>query len=164
MKKRIPRLEKDIDLKKIFLGEEEGQEEEDFPSLLESYLAELAKTPQGQEIETGRPPDGQEARARHPVKRPSVPEAELDLHGTARGEALKGLDLFIENARARGLCFVLIITGKGIHSERGPVLKDAVENRLIMLKKKGHILTFRWEKKKKRKSGSLEVYLKPSLA
>ncbi len=56
------------------------------------------------------------------------PEATLDLHGLMRREALAKLEFFLHNARHRGLRTLLVITGKGTHSQDGaPVLRNAVE-------------------------------------
>lgn len=49
-------------------------------------------------------------------------EAELDLHGLTRAESTLAIQDFIQNARAKNLRLVRIITGKGIHSDAGPVL------------------------------------------
>lgn len=56
------------------------------------------------------------------------PQDELDLHGLFEREALQALDRYIGRCRARGLKKVLIIHGKGKHSDRGPVLGKAVRN------------------------------------
>lgn len=54
------------------------------------------------------------------------PEAELDLHGLRREEALVRVGYFLENARHHGFQCVLIITGKGMRSSGGAVLRAAV--------------------------------------
>ncbi len=58
--------------------------------------------------------------------RKMAPEETLDLHGMTMDDAEKALRLFIENAHARRLRKVLIIHGKGNHSEGGAVLRDMV--------------------------------------
>jgi DNA-nicking Smr family endonuclease len=50
---------------------------------------------------------------------------ELDLHGFLRDEALARLEHFVTSACKRGLEAVLVITGKGVNSPEGPVLKGA---------------------------------------
>ncbi len=58
----------------------------------------------------------------------SGPEAQIDLHGKTRDEAIKEVGIFVKTCHTRKLCNILIITGKGQHSgERGPVLKKEVE-------------------------------------
>ncbi len=51
---------------------------------------------------------------------------ELDLHGFLRDEALVRLGQFIRNASRHSEEAVLVITGKGINSPEGPVLRGAV--------------------------------------
>jgi DNA-nicking Smr family endonuclease len=54
------------------------------------------------------------------------PEAQLDLHGLTREEALDKVGFFLDNACHHGFRAVLIITGKGSRSTGGPVLRNAV--------------------------------------
>lgn len=51
---------------------------------------------------------------------------QLDLHGLTREEALESLQQFLGSARASGEKAALVITGKGHHSQAGPVLQQAV--------------------------------------
>jgi len=53
-------------------------------------------------------------------------EAVLDLHGLTREEAWARLDSFIADCVRRKLLKVLVIHGKGAHSESDPVLKQMV--------------------------------------
>ena len=50
------------------------------------------------------------------------PEAEIDLHGKTIDESETLLSMFIKESSGRGLRKVLIIHGKGNHSQSGPVL------------------------------------------
>ena len=50
------------------------------------------------------------------------PEAEIDLHGRTTDESEHLLSGFIKESSQRGLRKVLIIHGKGKHSQAGPVL------------------------------------------
>lgn len=62
------------------------------------------------------------------VKRGSIRiTRQLDLHGFSRDEALQLLSDFIVKAYHEGREAVLIITGKGINSPEGPVLRGAVD-------------------------------------
>jgi DNA-nicking Smr family endonuclease len=89
------------------------------------------------------------------------PQLELDLHGyTADGAGAK-TEAFLRSARQNDIRTVRIIVGKGLHSEGKAVLPDVVEKKIIELKRKKWVLTFKWEKKDKRKSGALIVYLIP---
>ena len=56
-----------------------------------------------------------------------TPEDQIDLHGLTVDEATTRVNFFLENAAFQGFKTVLIITGKGLHSEKGPVLRKAVE-------------------------------------
>lgn len=59
------------------------------------------------------------------------PQAKLDLHGLTVAEALERADRFLEESAERGLRKVLIIHGKGNHSEEGEgVLREAVREHL----------------------------------
>lgn len=51
---------------------------------------------------------------------------ELDLHGLSREEALAEIGPFIASARRHGERAVLVITGRGLHSTDGPVLRSAI--------------------------------------
>jgi DNA-nicking Smr family endonuclease len=95
------------------------------------------------------------------IKTYPAPQLELDLHGATASEAEKRTEAFIENARRKKIRTVRIIVGKGLHSEGKVVLPDVVEKKIIRLKRKNWLLGFEWEKKDKRKSGALIVYLVP---
>jgi len=58
------------------------------------------------------------------------PEAELDLHGLTVDEATDKVRFFLQDAMFHGFRTVLVVTGKGLHSEDGPVLRQAVERLL----------------------------------
>jgi DNA-nicking Smr family endonuclease len=61
-------------------------------------------------------------------------EDTLDLHGLKREEALENLKDFLRKASQEGTRKVLVVHGKGLHSEKGkPVLKTAVEQELRRL-------------------------------
>ena len=55
-------------------------------------------------------------------------EATIDLHGLTTAEANARLDSFVAECRKRGLRKILIIHGKGNHSETGPVLSGLVRS------------------------------------
>ncbi|PLY06809.1 MAG: hypothetical protein C0622_00515 [Desulfuromonas sp.] len=61
-----------------------------------------------------------------------VPDATLDLHGCLRSEVVPRLTHFLQNARYHGWRTLLVITGKGLHSEEGePLLRNEVERFLV---------------------------------
>ena len=55
-------------------------------------------------------------------------EAQIDLHGLTREEAWSRLGAFISECNSRRLKKVLIVHGKGNHSEEEPVLKNLVRS------------------------------------
>ena len=62
-----------------------------------------------------------------PVQSVTGPDAELDLHGKTREEAIMMVQNFVMTCHAKELRSALIITGKGRKSgEYGPVLKREV--------------------------------------
>jgi DNA-nicking Smr family endonuclease len=69
------------------------------------------------------------AERRRRLKKMS-PQASLDLHGLNSTEAISALDTFLQESVSEGLEKVLIIHGKGRHSERGEVLKSLVADYL----------------------------------
>jgi DNA-nicking Smr family endonuclease len=89
-----------------------------------------------------------------------MPQEELDLHGCSAEEAEERTEDFIRKARQKGKRTLLIIVGKGLHSDGKAVLPDIVENKIVLLKQKNWVMTYAWEKKIRRKSGALIVYLK----
>ena len=59
-----------------------------------------------------------------------IPEDELDLHGLTVDEAKTKVLFFLQNAIYQGFSIVLLITGRGLHSASGPVLRSAMEQLL----------------------------------
>jgi DNA-nicking Smr family endonuclease len=58
------------------------------------------------------------------------PQATLDLHGMNSREAEQALENFVFTCRRRGLRKVLIVHGKGHHSQGEPVLQGVVRRYL----------------------------------
>jgi len=57
-----------------------------------------------------------------------IPDASLDLHGFQCVEAVKKLNHFLQNGQHHGWQTLLVITGKGLHSEAGePALRNEIE-------------------------------------
>ena len=88
-----------------------------------------------------------------------APESEIDLHGCTGSQAVARVEAFLRFAGGRRLSTLRIIVGKGLHSRGGAVLPDLVENFLARWKKAGLLFSFRWENRRKRRSGSIIVYL-----
>ncbi|MCK5826457.1 MAG: Smr/MutS family protein [Desulfuromusa sp.] len=60
-----------------------------------------------------------------------IPDASLDLHGLQCAEVVDKLQYFFQNARHHDWQTLLVITGKGLHSEDGePALRNEVERYL----------------------------------
>lgn len=63
-----------------------------------------------------------------PKRLEAEPEAALDLHGQTVDEALRSLERFLLQVAGERLRTVIVVTGKGLRSQRGiGVLKGAVE-------------------------------------
>ena len=61
----------------------------------------------------------------------SVPEAEIDLHGLTRDQAVRRVEMLLDSWERRGGAPVLrIVTGRGNRSEGGAVLLHAVGDQL----------------------------------
>ena len=58
-------------------------------------------------------------------------EATLDLHGMTLEPALQQLKTFLVSSRQMGRRCVLVVHGKGTHSEHGAPLREAVLNQLL---------------------------------
>lgn len=70
------------------------------------------------------------------------PESTLDLHRTRADDAARKLEAFIAGAAASGLECVLVIHGRGLHSEAGPVLRDRVIRVLSSGRTAAHVRAF----------------------
>ena len=72
------------------------------------------------------------------------PVATLDLHGYHRGEAIRRLTDYLDqqaqNNRAEQV-WVCVITGSGVHSTEGPVLRNAVQDLFVKRQMEYHINT-----------------------
>ncbi len=130
----------------------------DFGKLLESSLkGKSADAIMRAKKERGAPPP---VPLRKRLKRYPPPEATLDLHGFTADNAGARAETWIRTAAKKGLFTLRIVVGRGVHSEFGAVLPDVAEDLLVRLKKEAVVLTFEWEKKKKKSSGAVIVYLK----
>lgn len=127
-------------------------EPEAFAAALEKYLNDAASP---EKRSSGQHP----LPLRQRLDAYPPPQDELDCHGLTSLDTEKRLHRFLERARHHGLRTVRIITGKGLHSARGPVLQHVVETELRLLKRQQRIVAFRWEKKEKQRSGALIVFL-----
>jgi DNA-nicking Smr family endonuclease len=154
-KKAIPVLSEKEDLQAAF-----GVVDE-IPSFAEA-IDQTLTDPEGRQalherLESLRRAEG--AKKARSLKQYPPPESELDLHGLTGPEAEQRTASFIAVARQKGVQTLRIITGKGLHSQGPAVLPDVVEQLLSELKRAKAIVSFRWEKKEKQKSGAVLVYL-----
>lgn len=79
----------------------------------------------GDEIR-GRRAGSSEAALRALMRHDARPGATLDLHGMRASEAEREVVRFLRAEQRRGMRRVLIVHGKGLHSEGGAVLSDVV--------------------------------------
>ena len=133
---------------------------DEFERLMESALEGLDETEMISRKQDELPPDRRPSLGRRLRDYPP-PQAELDLHGFTSAQAAEKTETFLRLSRQRGRRTVLIITGRGIHSDGRPVLPDVVESRIADLRRRNWILASQWERGDKRRSGALIVYLRP---
>lgn len=169
-RRKIPRIADDQELVRYFLqekapgskprGEKIDMEAEiqKFPELLEESLKDADMAAVLAEKKAGGIPERRMTLNERIAAYPG-PIEELDLHGFSGMEAAQMIEPFIQTCVGRKVQTVRIIPGKGLHSESDAVLPRVVERELTRLKGPGKILTFRWEKGSRRKSGSVIVYL-----
>ncbi len=106
-----------------------AQQDHDKSVFLEA-LGDMEKTfvDEWPEEDTGKPAV---PRRMKQVERGQLkPEAKLDLHGLTIAESSEKVRFFLQDALYQGVKTALIITGKGLHSNDGPVLRQAVEHLL----------------------------------
>jgi DNA-nicking Smr family endonuclease len=130
--------------------------QESFAELVEESLADPDQRRALRQKQRGRrsPLRLTERLAAYPA-----PQEELDLHRLTGQEAERRIENFLQTARGRGLLTLRIITGRGRHSEGPAVLPEVAEHKLLELKERRLVLAYRWEKRKKERSGALLVYL-----
>lgn len=88
-------------------------------------------------------------------------QAHLDLHGLTRDEAKARLEAFLQKSRIDGHRCVLVITGRGLHSEdQIPVLKAGVQQWLSRGKQHKQVLAFCTARPKDGGAGAVYVLLR----
>ena len=87
-----------------------------------------------------------------------MPEVTLDLHGLSVESATEKLTYFLQDAVYQGFQTVLIVTGKGLHSSDGPVLRQAMETLLNELREQ--VVEWGVAPKRYGGSGALVVFLR----
>jgi hypothetical protein len=154
----IPRLDGGVDLHQLFAATpDDAQPDGDLEEALRQSLAHDARELMKRKTGGFFPP--RRLSLKEKLRRYPPPQAQLDLHGETALNARLRADAFIRTARADGLFTLRVIVGKGLHSTDGAVLPDVIEDLAVTLKRQGVVLAHRWDKKIKRKSGALIVYL-----
>ncbi|MEE4253827.1 MAG: Smr/MutS family protein [Desulfuromusa sp.] len=89
-----------------------------------------------------------------------IPDASLDLHGCLRSEAVQKVIHFLADSQHQGWKTVLVITGKGTHSEEGtPILRDEIE-RYLSDKGKNYVVEWGRAPKQYGGAGALILFLR----
>lgn len=101
-------------------------EQEEFLAALDGVQA----PPEEDQVVADALPRARPRRMKQLERGELVPAGELDLHGLTRDEAVAGTRTFLASAVRQGWGVVIIVTGKGLHSAGGPVLRRAVEQLL----------------------------------
>ncbi len=141
---------------------EEKRDAEDYEIFLQAMqkigtAAQDRQSEQEELDEPGRRPPSSRMRQ---LKRGTIRiSGELDLHGFLRDEALVRLERYIAGAYSRGQDAVLVITGKGVNSPEGPVLRGATAAWLGG-RGKGMVAEFSPAPRDKGGSGAFVVFLK----
>mgnify|MGYP001819133705 FL=1 len=89
-----------------------------------------------------------------------IPEDQLDLHGLTVDEAKAKVLFFLQNAIYQGFCTVLLITGRGLHSASGPVLRNAMEK--ILSENNEQVVEWGMAPRRYGGEGALVVFLRQS--
>jgi len=166
-KNKIKLIESDQEITDIFLRDNETdcrenvllvKKKSEFETLLDESLAGVSdKDVMKQKFNTLSVK--KEKTLKQKIKHYPDAQNELDLHGYNANEAVQKTNRFILNSYHKGLKTIRIIVGKGLHSKEGPVLPDIIEKKLPEFIKKNLVLTYEWDKKIKKKSGSILIYL-----
>ena len=161
-KKKIPSIEEGDFYNLFGVDKEMDDTADNFETLLE-LMAEnpdLKRMQESKMKHSDSTLSGQTRRTpREIIKNYPAPQAELDLHGMTRQQAEQETLQFIDRSRLNGLKTLRIITGKGLHSKDGPVIREGIEGLLFRLKRQGLVFYWHWEKKERRKSGAAILYL-----
>jgi DNA-nicking Smr family endonuclease len=88
-------------------------------------------------------------------------QAQLDLHGLTREQARPALEAFIQQARIAGHRCVLVVTGRGLHSEdQVPVLRAGVQQWLTRGRTSRQVLALCSARPKDGGAGAVYVLLR----
>jgi DNA-nicking Smr family endonuclease len=88
-------------------------------------------------------------------------QGHADLHGLTREEARREVVRFLKESRRRGQRCVLLVHGRGLHSEEQvPVLKEALRSWLATARFGRHVLAFATARPQDGGAGALYVLLR----
>jgi hypothetical protein len=156
----IPRLDEATDLHRLLdAAADETDDTQVLGEALQRTLDDDARGLMKQKTGGFFPP--RRLSLKEKLRRYPGPQAQLDLHGDTAAKARQRAEMFIRSARAESLLTLRIIVGKGLHSEGEAVLPHVIEDLLLDLKREDVVWRYRWDKRIKRKSGGLIVYLTP---
>ncbi|MGH6869985.1 MAG: Smr/MutS family protein [Rhizomicrobium sp.] len=121
-------------------------------------------------ISKARAPSGIDGGTARAMRKGALePEARLDLHGMTETAAHRALTTFLREAQARGLRFVIIVTGKSTPDPHAPfemggdrrgVLKEMTPRWLREPELSGFIVDLRTAHRRHGGAGALYVYLR----
>jgi DNA-nicking Smr family endonuclease len=95
------------------------------------------------------------------LRRGEVPvDLRVDLHGLVEKEARRRLAAEIERAQAAGLRCVLVVHGRGLHSEGPAVLREGVSEWLTAAPLAGRVMAFASARSEDGGSGASYVLLR----
>lgn len=88
-----------------------------------------------------------------------VPEAQLDLHGLTRHQVADKIRFFLQDCLYQGYRTVLLVTGKGLHSQGEPVLRQEAER---FLRLEGRTWVIEWARAPRQYGGegALALFLR----
>jgi DNA-nicking Smr family endonuclease len=125
----------------------EPQDEEEFLQA----LGELEVRFSDQFPDADRSPAASARRMKQLKQGKLTPQASLDLHGLLRTAVAGKMRFFLQKAQHQGWSTLLVITGKGLHSEGGePVLRQEAE---LFLAGEGHKWVAEWGRASKQYGG-----------
>jgi DNA-nicking Smr family endonuclease len=123
-----------------------------------SAVGKLDKTFRDELPTDAEPPRARPRRMKQLERGELKASAELDLHGLTRDEAVTRTRAFLAHAARQGWPVVVIVTGKGLRSAAGPVLRRAVEELLAAAQE----LVLEWGEAPRRLggAGALAVFVR----
>lgn len=98
----------------------------DFSEMMNRWLDQNEVQPKEKDIEIDLSEEAKQKGRQRKRLLEMDPEEQLDLHGFTSEDAQVMLDQFVRKCASRGVRKILIIHGKGLHSEKGGILQREV--------------------------------------